>query len=256
MMMRKRRGWGIKCNANNDNDDYDKGNDDYDNDKAMAMAMTMMPMPMTMGMTMTMGTWTACLYRFLPRPRCCLLPFLQFRSSPAHLFIIFITFLSYSSAQKLRFWARPMHRQDMLLVKGTCLFFGIWYMIYHQYSSCQAPPPLHARALSLKTTTIKSLTKMSIPSFSRSSCASLMVRSLSSKAASISLRNSCPRLASIAFSIRGRRHQHQKLDYLLILPTWVWETPPPPFFWEKFPNDPYFCHEHLHHHFYFPITLF
>ena len=173
-----------------------------------------------------------------------------------HLFIIFITFLSYSSAQKLRFWARPMHRQDMLLVKGTCLFFGIWYMIYHQYSSCQAPPPLHARALSLKTTTIKSLTKMSIPSFSRSSCASLMVRSLSSKAASISLRNSCPRLASIAFSIRGRRHQHQKLDYLLILPTWVWETPPPPFFWEKFPNDPYFCHEHLHHHFYFPITLF
>ena len=178
-----------------------------------------MPMTMTMGMTMTMETWTACLYRFLPRPRCCLLPFLQFRSSPAHLFIIFITFLSYSSAQKLRFWARPMHRQDMLLGQRDMPL--LWYIIYHQYSLCQAPPPLHARALSLKTTTIKSLTKMSIPSFSRSSCASLMVRSLSSKAASISLRNSCPRLASIAFSIRGRRHQHQKLDYLLILPTWV-----------------------------------
>ena len=45
-----------------------------------------------------------------------------------HLFIIFITFLSYSSAQKLRFWARPMHRQDMLLGQRDMPL--LWYMIY------------------------------------------------------------------------------------------------------------------------------
>ena len=242
------------------------------------MTMTTMTKAMTMAMTtMTMTRqwqWRLCLWqwqwgwqwRWRPGLPACIVSSLalvapsSLSSSSA---LLPLTFLSYSSPfyhihqlKNYDFGLAQCIVRICCLVKGTCLFFGIWiwYMIYHQYSSCQAPPPLHARALSLKTTTIKSLTKMSIPSFSRSSCASLMVRSLSSKAASISLRNSCPRLASIAFSIRGRRHQHQKLDYLLILPTWVWEYPP--FFWEKFPNDPYFCHEHLHHHFYFPITLF
>ena len=42
---------------------------------------------------------------------------------------------------------------------------------------------------------------MKIPSFSRSSCASLIVRSLSNKAASISLRSSCQKQLSSKFSL-------------------------------------------------------